>query len=105
MSILRHVTDGHGGHYGYSFHCPGCDADHTIPTKPHERGWAFDGNEVAPTFAPSILIYPRKMLGYQGDVVDTPLCHSFVRTGQIQFLGDCTHALAGRTVPLPEIKR
>jgi len=27
-------------------------------------------------------------------------CHSFVTDGQIQFLGDCTHALAGQTVPL-----
>jgi hypothetical protein len=28
-------------------------------------------------------------------------CHSFVVDGQIQFLGDCTHKLAGQTVPLP----
>ncbi|MGC4033677.1 MAG: hypothetical protein QM754_18485 [Tepidisphaeraceae bacterium] len=27
-------------------------------------------------------------------------CHSFVRDGQIEFLGDCTHELAGKTVPL-----
>jgi hypothetical protein len=31
-------------------------------------------------------------------------CHSFLVDGQIQFLGDCTHALAGQTVPLPEIE-
>ncbi|MCZ4340562.1 hypothetical protein O4H52_03015 [Sphingomonadaceae bacterium G21617-S1] len=29
------------------------------------------------------------------------VCHSFVRNGQIEFLSDCTHALAGQTVPLP----
>lgn len=29
------------------------------------------------------------------------VCHSFVRAGRIEFLGDCTHALAGQTVPLP----
>lgn len=29
------------------------------------------------------------------------VCHSFIRDGQIQFLSDCTHALAGQTVPLP----
>ncbi len=28
------------------------------------------------------------------------VCHSFVTDGQIQFLGDCTHKLAGQTVPL-----
>jgi hypothetical protein len=30
------------------------------------------------------------------------VCHSFVTDGKIQFLGDCTHALAGQTVELPE---
>jgi hypothetical protein len=30
------------------------------------------------------------------------VCHSFVRDGQIQFLGDCTHALKGQTVERPE---
>jgi len=31
------------------------------------------------------------------------ICHSFIRDGKIQFLGDCTHALAGQTVDLPEL--
>ena len=30
------------------------------------------------------------------------VCHSFVTDGRIQFLADCTHALAGQTVDLPE---
>lgn len=30
------------------------------------------------------------------------VCHSFVRAGKIEFLGDCTHALAGQTVALPD---
>lgn len=30
-------------------------------------------------------------------------CHSFVRAGMIQFLGDCTHKLANHTVPLPDL--
>lgn len=29
-------------------------------------------------------------------------CHSFVTDGRIQFLGDCTHSLAGQTVDLPD---
>ena len=28
------------------------------------------------------------------------VCHSFVTDGKIQFLGDCTHELAGQTVEL-----
>ena len=31
------------------------------------------------------------------------LCHSHVREGRIQFLSDCTHALVGQTVDLPDI--
>ena len=30
------------------------------------------------------------------------VCHSFVTDGRIQFLGDCTHKLAGQTVNIPE---
>jgi hypothetical protein len=30
-------------------------------------------------------------------------CHSFVRNGRIEFLGDCTHALASQTVDLPDL--
>ena len=31
-------------------------------------------------------------------------CHSFVREGRIEFLGDCTHAMVGQTVDLPDIE-
>ena len=31
------------------------------------------------------------------------VCHSFVTDGRIQFLGDCTHDLAGHTVELPDL--
>jgi len=31
------------------------------------------------------------------------VCHSYVTDGRIQFLADCTHALAGLTVDLPEL--
>jgi hypothetical protein len=30
-------------------------------------------------------------------------CHSFVRGGMIEFLGDSTHDLAGQTVPVPDL--
>lgn len=100
--ILKHVTNGDGSHYGYRFDCPGCKDPHVIPTKPHERGWDFNGDEARPTFAPSILV--RYTPGDPNDKNNpASVCHSFVRGGQIQFLADCTHALAGQTVPLPEI--
>ena len=51
--------------------------------------WTWNGDKVKPTFSPSIVV--------QG----TKRCHSFVTDGLIQFLSDCSHELAGKTVPLP----
>lgn len=45
--------------------------------------WEFDEN--------------RKIIGCQDAV-----CHSFVRNGTIQYLGDCTHELKGQTIPMEE---
>lgn len=79
------------------FWCPGCDGAHQITVKddPNRQGpiWGFNGNYDAPTFTPSILV--------EGSMRAGPMrCHSFVTDGQIQFLPDCNHALAGQTVPL-----
>lgn len=74
---------------GLSFWCPGCNAAHRVTTE-GPGAWAWDGNATNPTLSPSIKV--------QGGLV----CHSFVRVGNIEFLGDCTHALAGKTVPMPD---
>ena len=88
-----------------TFWCPGCNCGHTV-----NQTWTFDGNYDAPTFNPSVLAFPRGQFidpGLEGDALtapenvrQTPRCHSFVRAGQIEFLGDCEHALAGQTVAL-----
>jgi len=97
-----------------AFWCPGCDEAHAIPvsTGPKEAGrWGYNGNPDHPTFSPSILVtgtrpitdaeHARIMAG-EKITPEPQRCHSFVCDGQIQFLGDCTHKLAGQTVPLPE---
>lgn len=89
-----------------SFRCPGCDDFHQISV----GVWTFNGDLERPTFSPSVLVG-----GAQWGVADVfhkpnhkvakgerTVCHSFVTGGQIQFLGDCTHTLAGQTVDLPE---
>lgn len=67
---------------------------------------------LAPTFSPSIKVesvqelteeqYARVMAGEHIPPIPT-CCHSFVQSGRIQFLSDCTHALAGQTVDLPDL--
>lgn len=32
------------------------------------------------------------------------ICHSFITDGSIEYLSDCTHELAGETVPLPVLE-
>jgi hypothetical protein len=110
-ACLRSMGDGLVG-----FWCPGCAELHMINTdvtdRPNYPVWDFDGNADAPTFSPSINVtgvrcmtddeYRRAMAGEH--IKPTPrVCHSFVRAGHIQFLGDCTHTLAGQTVALPDL--
>lgn len=84
--------------------CPGCEDLHMVTTWRADGGaaWTWDGNQVSPTISPSILVHEiRKTDGS----VYSPTCHSFVRAGRWQFLGDCGHALAGQTVdmvPIPD---
>lgn len=94
---------------GLMFWCPGCDSPHGIRTAP--GGWTFDGNADAPTFAPSVLMTgTQRITDEEADRIlrgekfePLPLlCHTFVRAGRIEFLGDCLHALAGQTVELPD---
>lgn len=104
-----------GGKVG--FWCPGCKGVHVVGITTGQCDWKFNGNYDAPTFAPSILVTGKDFTPHGRAVYDawckagyiTPpppfesaptRCHSFVRNGMIQFLGDCTHALANTTVKL-----
>lgn len=89
------------------FKCPGCRRNHGVriralssPGDHHGPGWEWNGDAQRPTFSPSVLVrYDGADAGIDG--APPAVCHSFVVDGQIQFLADCTHGLAGQTVPLP----
>ena len=72
------------------FQCPGCDETHGYQTPQ----WTRTGTDEAPTFTPSLLV--RYGTG------DKRRCPLSLRAGVLEFLADCTHALAGTKVPLPE---
>lgn len=91
------------------FQCPGCMTDHVVNVKPipgsYRRVWRFNGDGDRPTFTPSILVRTGCAVdpAFVPEDGDPPeVCHSFVTDGRIQFLGDCTHELAGQTVELPD---
>lgn len=112
-AVLRKVAG------GFLHWCPGCKEVHAIivhrdPAFPGPC-WTFDGNVDRPTFAPSIRITGKQAVkndrgewtgewicGPDGKALDE-CCHYFVRAGQIEFCGDSTHALVGKTVPMPPL--
>lgn len=73
------------------FHCTGCDDTHSYTTP----RWTRSGTDEKPTFSPSLL-------ARYGNKPGDKRCHLFLREGVLDFLADCTHALAGTKVPLPE---
>lgn len=64
--------------------------------------WGFNGSTDSPTITPSILVSSHGTMGPSGEYQLTPTCHSFITNGQIQFLADSQHPLAGQTVELPD---
>ena len=128
------VRDSEGLFYGIRFMCPGClwpdtgkpqavilpvswlppgetkESPH-VANQPH---WSFNGDFEKPVFGPSVLGEWNEWTGARvsttkGDGPTKRCCHSFIgcngaQPGQIKFLADSTHALAGQTVDLPEIE-
>lgn len=88
MSKLQSFDDGKS----LVFQCPGCECWHhyTVPR------WSFNGDFDKPTFSPSLL-YPRRDGGQKQ-------CHLFVKNGRIEYLSDCDHELAGKTIDMVEME-
>lgn len=104
-------SDNHKG--VYLFWCPGCKSIHSIITKKQNYPspvWEFNEDTDKPTVSPSIKVmyhHPKMNKkdgktsgGWRGEYIED-ICHSFVKDGKIQFLSDCTHELAGKTVDIP----
>lgn len=114
--VLRKVQGG-----GLTFWCAGCDEAHTVwvGDGPGPR-WGWNGDAARPVFSPSVLVRqtrwtpevtPENLEDYRANPWEQKpvehVCHSFVgcngaAPGQIVYLSDCTHALAGKVLPLPE---
>lgn len=126
------VADAEGRYIGIRINCPGCGNKHVLPTdatpfgetpSPHYVGrarWHFNGDFDKPSLSPSVHVrsghyaYDQTEKGdcYCTYYEEHPqeeqhyscyVCHFFLREGVIEFLGDCTHALAGKTVELAEL--
>ncbi len=108
---------------GLTFWCPACNEAHLIRVD-GPGAWTWNGNELAPTFDPSVKCEHEKLTVEGEAMIDRGeppnitivvagierrkyptapyCCHSVVTDGMIRFCGDCTHALVNQTVPLPD---
>lgn len=83
------------------YRCPGCDDHlhgwHSVPID-GSRGWKWNGSKDSPTITPSVKTWMR-----YGDEPSDRICHHFVRDGKIEYCGDSTHSLAGKTIEMVDI--
>lgn len=80
----------------FVFYCPACETYHGIWTTHKNKNdaiWEFDNNLESPTIKPSLRIVWKS-----GSVEE--VCHLYIRNGRIEYLKDCTHRLAGKTVEM-----
>lgn len=100
---LREVQKGMLAHW-----CPGCKELHMVYVAGFEHPgpiWGYDFKHDCPTFTPSLKHSTNRprTIGEMTKPVTYTQCHYFIKNGQIQYLSDCIHPLAGQTVDLPDI--
>lgn len=87
------------GHY--IIFCPACGRGHIL-----DQRWKFEGTLDNPTFSPSLLCngHIKEAITYASGYV-VHRCHSYIRDGKIEYLGDCTHDMKGQTVEIPDLDK
>lgn len=89
---------------GIAHWCPACEKVHVFTTDGKNTsgaGWAWNGSVDKPSFTPSMLIRWGKHCDPSWEEMGG-VCHYILTDGVINFCGDCTHAMVGQSVPLPD---
>lgn len=94
---MRLLEEKNNGWHTLMWFCPGCDSHHVFFVgKPKDAAphpiWSWNGDLAKPTFSPSLL-----------NTTGDKRCHLFLKDGNIEYLSDCTHQLAGKTIPMEEL--
>ena len=74
----------------YMFWDVALDRPNAFYVRDRHPSWSWNEDYECPTVSPSIRLI------HTGNQVD----HLFIRDGKIQYLNDCTHELAGKTVDM-----
>ena len=76
----------------YLFECPACECCHYI-----NDTWNMTGPEDKITVRPSIFVNRGRINP------ESHACHLYIADGKIQYLDDCSHEYAGKTVEMINI--
>lgn len=108
-SKLRRWSSPDGTQEGLTYWCQGCQSSHSIKIKGAPT-WGWNGDAEEPVFTPSVLVTSPAVPDAEEEFKEWRTerrCHTFVgcngaQPGEVIFLGDCTHELAGTVQPLPD---
>lgn len=119
---LRSSVDG-SGRRGLTYWCQGCESVHQIWYEggPPNQNWGWNKDVDRPVFSPSVLVThdlwtspvtPDNLEQWRAAPWTQHqvrhVCHTFVgcngaQPGEVIFLSDCTHPLAGTVQPFPDL--
>lgn len=100
---LRSTDDG-----ALYFWCPACHDLHGVYVGDGPAQWRWNRDAKRPTFWPDIVVRrrdPRPKPNGSPWGTTMNLCHFTLTEGWLHFHKECTHALAGRDVFLPDLPR
>jgi hypothetical protein len=94
---------------GLAHWCPACGEMHAFALDGKNASgaqWTWDGNVEHPTFTPSMHIKIGKYAdqNWQEETAgESSVCHYILTAGVINYCGDCTHAMKGQSIRLPDL--
>lgn len=101
---LVYVTDSE--YKAILFDCQGCKSPHCVNLDERRAGlpvWKFNNDLDNPTIQPSYLSYVPKYDNKGNKIGKDTICHFWLKDGKIEYLTDCKHELAGKTVEMKDI--
>ena len=119
-SKLRKWHNEANGNEGLMYWCQGCESAHGVEIK-GQGAWSWNQDAENPVFGPSVLcqsdmwtppVTPQNIEQWRTEPWPQTqvkhVCHTFVgcngaQPGEVIFLSDCTHLLAGTVQPLPDL--
>lgn len=88
-----------------SWYCPGCNMTHSANVRADggTPSWTWNGSLDKPTIMDSVRCTFGPFPAGSKHPGQTAQCHVFIKDGQIEYLDDCTHRLAGQKIDMVDM--